>query len=291
MSVHPTGARTIAFTCAALVGFAGNSLLCRLALGQRAVDAATFTSVRLCAGALTLTLLADRGRAPSPTGRGGSWTAAIALFAYAAAFSFAYLRLSAGTGALILFGAVQATMIGWALRAGDRPRPLVWVGFGVALCGLVTLTLPGLSSPDPEGAGLMVLAGIAWGAYSLLGRSAANALAVTAQNFRRSLPLAAAASLVTLGHAHASLRGVALAAVSGSVASGVGYSFWYAALRGLSRTRAAIAQLAVPPLAAAGGVVLLGETVTPRLWAAGALILAGVGAAVWGPPARNPGTS
>jgi drug/metabolite transporter (DMT)-like permease len=180
-------------------------------------------------------------------------------------------------------------MIGWALIKGDRPRPIVWVGLAAALSGLVVLTLPGLSSPDPIGAGLMLLAGIAWGIYSLLGSGARNPLATTARNFALSVPLAAAASLLTLASAHAETRGILLAVLSGSVASGIGYSLWYSALPHLSRARAAIAQLVVPPLAAVGGVVLLGEILTRRLIGAGALILAGVATAVLVPAPRGPG--
>jgi drug/metabolite transporter (DMT)-like permease len=278
---EPTHFRTAALTAAALLGFASNSLLCRLALSPHAVDASTFTAVRLFAGALTLQALVRMGRGVRP---GGSWTAGALLFAYAVAFSFAYLRLSVGTGALILFGAVQATMIGWGLRMGERPRPIVWAGLGVALAGLVTLTFPGLSAPDPVGAGLMAIAGVSWGAYSLLGRHSADALASTAGNFAYSLPFAALASALTLSSAHASSKGVVLAIASGSLASGVGYSLWYAALRGLSATRAAIAQLSVPALAALGAIVFLGETVSLRLLAAGALVIAGVGVA----SARSP---
>jgi drug/metabolite transporter (DMT)-like permease len=279
-----TDFQTAVLTGAALLGFAGNSLLCRLALSPHTVDASTFTTVRLCAGTLTLRALVRLGRSPAVR-RGASWTPGLLLFTYAVAFSFAYLRLSVGTGALILFGAVQATMIGWGLRMGERPRPIVWVGLGVALSGLTALTFPGLSAPDPLGAGLMVFAGISWGVYSLLGRNAGDPLASTADNFAHSLPFAALASVVTLSRAHVSTRGVVLAIASGSLASGVGYSFWYAALRELSATRAAIAQLAVPALAALGAVLFLGETLSFRLLAAGALVITGV--AISGPSARS----
>jgi drug/metabolite transporter (DMT)-like permease len=275
------GARTAALTVAALAGFAANSLLCRAALRSGHADAASFTAVRLATGALTLWILAVRGRTPI---RGaGSWPAALALFAYAAPFSFAYVRIGVGVGALIAFGAVQTTMITWALRTGERPRPAEWAGIACAVAGLVGLVAGGLSAPDPLGAGLMLVAGVAWGAYSLMGRASVHPpLATTAANFARALPLAVALGLaaVALRSAHISARGVLLATASGAVASGIGYSLWYAALRGLSATRAAVVQLSVPVLAAAGGVLLLGETLTPRLIASGTAILGGVALAV-----------
>ncbi|HEU0032839.1 MAG TPA: DMT family transporter [Kofleriaceae bacterium] len=266
----------IALCVAALVGFAANSLLCRAALGARAIDAASFTAIRLGAGALVLVVLAGRN-AP----RTGSWASGGALFAYAAAFSFAYLRLATATGALILFASVQATMIGWGVARGERPRVVEWLGFAIAGGGLVVLTLPGLAAPDPLGAGLMALAGIAWGIYSLRGRGAANPLAVTADNFARSLPLAAALLLaIPIAGGQLSTEGVLLAVASGAIASGVGYSLWYAALPSLRATRAAIIQLAVPVLAATGGALVLGEVVTLRLAGATLAILGGIALAV-----------
>jgi drug/metabolite transporter (DMT)-like permease len=274
--------RTAALTAAALVGFAANSLLCRMALGPRLVDAATFTSIRIVSGAVALWLLgrlAARPRAAAAAGA-GSWASAVALFGYAAAFSFAYLRIGAGVGALLLFGAVQATMLAWGLRRGERLRWPEWVGLIAAVAGLIALVRPGLSAPDPGGAVLMIAAGIAWGAYSLRGRGATRPLAATASNFARAVPLAFALSIALLGSAHADARGVLLAAASGALTSGVGYSLWYAALAGLTATQAAIVQLSVPVLAAAGGVALLGEALTPRLMACGAIILGGVALAV-----------
>jgi drug/metabolite transporter (DMT)-like permease len=273
---------TAPLTLATLVAFAANSLLCRAALRPGLVDAASFTSVRLLAGAVTLAALA-RGTG-GDLRSAGSWKAAFALFAYAAAFSFAYLRLEAGTGALILFGTVQATMIGWGLARGERPRPAVWLGLLVSLAGLVLLARPGVSAPDRTGAALMALAGASWGAYSLLGRGSAHPVAANAGNFARSLPLALATSLAALGSLHASTAGFALAATSGALTSGVGYALWYAALSGLTATQAAIVQLAVPVLAATGGVLILGETVTLRLIVAGALVLGGVALAVTARP-------
>ncbi|HEV8268348.1 MAG TPA: DMT family transporter [Thermoanaerobaculia bacterium] len=274
--------RTFLLASAALVGFAANSLLCRLALAPRSIDASSFTLVRLASGALMLAILVRLARQEGPRTVAGSWAGAAALFAYAAGFSFAYLRLGAGTGALVLFGAVQLTMLGWGIFRGERPGPLVFVGTLMALAGLVVLTFPGLSAPDPLGAALMAGAGVSWGVYSLRGRGGKNPLATTAGNFARSVPMAAALSLAALAAAapHASPRGVALAVASGALASGVGYSLWYAALRDLTATRAAVAQLVVPVLAAFGGVLLLGERFTGRLIGAGTLILAGVALAL-----------
>lgn len=272
-------ASTAAFTVAALTGFAANSLLCRMALGPGTIDAASFTSLRLISGALILALLS---RAPGRKGgadRGGSWGSGLALFVYAVAFSFAYQRLATGTGALILFGAVQMTMVGWGLFAGERPRAAEWVGLVVAAGGLVFLTLPGLTAPDPVGAALMIASGIGWGAYSVRGRGTPDPLATTADNFLRSVPLAAAVSAVAvlaLGRFHMTGKGALLACASGALASGVGYSLWYAALRHMTAPRAAVVQLSVPVLAAAAGVLVLGEVLTSRLLIASGIILGGV---------------
>jgi drug/metabolite transporter (DMT)-like permease len=277
--------RTAGLTAAALVAFAANSLLCRMALRPRLVDAATFTSIRIVSGALALLILGRIAAAPrkeTSTIDAGSWGSAAALFLYAAAFSFAYLRIDAGLGALLLFGAVQATMLIWARRGGERMRWPEWGGVLAAVTGLVALVRPGLSAPDPAGAALMIAAGVAWGAYSLRGRGATRPLAATASNFARAVPPALALSLACLGSAHVSPRGALLAVASGALSSGGGYSLWYAALGGLTATRAAILQLSVPVLAAVGGAALLGETLTPRLAACGTVILGGVALAVLG---------
>jgi drug/metabolite transporter (DMT)-like permease len=263
----------------ALLCFAANSVLARLALRNGQIDAASFTAIRLAAGALFLMLLL-RGRAP-PVGapRSGSWTAALLLFLYAAPFSFAYLELSTGTGALILFGAVQLTMIGAGILAGERPHPREWIGLAVALAGLLYLNLPGLTAPSPLGAALMTVAGIAWGFYSLRGRGAVAPLRQTAESFLLAVPfglaLAAAGSL----HAHLSGFGVACAVTSGALASGGGYAAWYTVLPRLSATRAGTIQLAVPALAALAGILLLGERMSFRLLASAIAILGGVGLA------------
>ena len=276
---HTAPGATAALTSAALAAFAANSLLCRAALRPGLVDAATFTSVRLFSGAVALALIA-RSIGAGSGGARGSWPSAIALFGYASLFSFAYLRLDAGAGALILFGSVQATMIGWGLAAGERPRTAEWAGLAISLAGLVLLTHPGLTAPDAGSALLMAFAGLSWGAYSLRGRGGVDAVAANASNFARSLPMALAVSLFAVGGAHISVTGLALAVASGAATSGVGYAVWYLALRGLTAPRAAIVQLAVPVLAAAGGVAFLGEHVTLRLVVAGVLVLGGIGLAV-----------
>ncbi len=270
-------------TCVALAGFAANSLLCRKALGAGLIDAASFTTLRIVSGAgALLALSALSGRT---TSRGaGSWGSALALFGYAIAFSIAYRRIGAGVGALVLFAAVQITMIGWGLLCGERPTRLEWIGLAVALGGLAALTLRGLDAPDLDGVALMAAAGAAWGVYSLRGRRAGTPLVTTAGNFVRAVPLALGASVIwfVVHDVHLSLRGALLALVSGSVTSGLCYSLWYAALPSLSATRAAIAQLCVPALAAAGGVLFLHESVTSRLVISGSAILGGVALAVVG---------
>ena len=268
-------------TAAALLAFAANSLLCRLALREGAADPAGFTAIRLFSGAVVLAAVV-RVRPGSRTGLGGSWSAGLALLAYAAAFSFAYVRLSAGTGALLLFGSVQVTMLLAGLRAGERLRAAQGAGFALALAGLLGLTLPGATTPALGAAACMVAAGIAWGFYSLLGRGAADPTGDTGGNFLRScaplvLILAAAAPTVSV-----TARGALLAATSGALTSGLGYVAWYAAVRRLSRTQAAIVQLSVPALAAWGGVALLGEAWSGRLLACGAAVLGGVALAFLG---------
>jgi drug/metabolite transporter (DMT)-like permease len=273
-------ARTAGLTLAAMVAFAANSLLCRAALDGGFVDATSFTSLRLIGGAIALVPLA-RLRGASGAG-GGSWLSATALFAYALVFSLAYLSIPAGAGALLLMGGVQITMLGGGLLAGERPRPREWLGLGLSLAGLVALTRPGLAQPDPLGAALMIAAGAAWGLYSLRGRGAGDPLSVNAVNFARSVPLALLGSAIGLALAspHLTPVGVSLALVSGTVTSGLGYAVWYAALRGLSATQGGIVQLSVPPLTAAGGVLLLGEPLTARLVLAGAMILGGIALAI-----------
>lgn len=267
-------ARIALLTLLALLAFAGNSLLCRAALAHTTIDAASFTLVRLLSGAVVLGLLAwrrgSRGHAR------GNWWSAFALFAYAAAFSFAYLRLSAAAGALLLFGAVQATMIAHGLWSGERLRPLQLGGLVLAAGGLVGLVLPGLSAPPLAAALLMLAAGIAWGMYSLRGRGAGDPLQVTAGNFLRAVPLAAVLALLMFRHITPDPTGLGYAVLSGALASGMGYAIWYSALPLLTSVTAATVQLAVPVIAALGGVFLLGEPLTLRLLAASVAILGGV---------------
>lgn len=267
--------RTASLTVLAMLAFAANSLLCRMALGGGLIDAASFTTVRMSVGGATLLLFVlprwlrgDR----SPV----DWRMVLMLFAYMAFFSFAYLTLSAGTGALLLFGAVQLTMFLVALRAGERLNTWGWLGVALAAAGLVYLVLPGLSAPHPLGAAMMTLAGVAWGVYSLLGRGAARPLDSTAANFVFAVPLVLVLSLATLRMLQVTPAGLALAALSGAVTSGLGYVIWYAALRGLSTGRAATVQLSVPVIAALGGVLLLDEELTVRLFIASVATLGGI---------------
>lgn len=267
--------QTVILSVVAMLAFAANSVLCRVALGAGHIDAASYTSVRLVSGAVVLAaivLLRDRRIVRADV---NAWSA-LALFAYMVCFSFAYLTLATGTGALILFGAVQLTMFGWSLRQGESFPGLSWLGLSFAVGGLVYLLLPGATAPDPMGAMLMAVAGIAWGVYSLIGRSAGDATRATAWNFVLAVPLAAATSIVFVDSASASLAGVVLAIASGSLASGAGYAIWYMALRGLAANDAATLQLSVPVIAAAGGVALLGEPVTARLVIASLATLGGV---------------
>ena len=269
-----TRTRVAVLTLLAMVAFAGNSLLCRVALRETGIDAAMFTAVRIVSGALVLWLIVrTRGNARPGS---GSWTSAAALFAYAACFSFAYVSLSAGTGALLLFGAVQATMIGYGLWSGERLRRWQVVGLVLALVGLVGLVLPGMTAPPVVGSGLMLMAGVAWGVYSLRGRSSGEPIRTTAENFARAVPMAVALGLASLPWMSFDLAGVGFAVLSGALASGLGYAVWYTAMRGLQATQAATVQLSVPVLAAAGGVLLLGEDVGLRLVLSSLAILGGI---------------
>ncbi|BAO86534.1 DMT family transporter [Caballeronia cordobensis] len=272
------GARIAMLTALAMLAFAGNSLLCRLALKGTQIDAASFTLVRIAAAALVLSviLLARGGGALQDFRHAGSWASAFALIGYAAAFSFAYVRLAAGTGALLLFGAVQATMIGYGIAIGERLAAMQWLGLSLALAGLVWLVLPGLAAPDPVSSALMIVAGIGWGVYSLRGRGQADPVAATAGNFVRALPFAAALSAAAFAHARYDAAGFAYAAASGALTSGLGYVIWYAALKGLKPAIAATVQLSVPVITAAGGVLLLGETLGARLVASSVAILGGI---------------
>ena len=274
-SRSPGALTTVALTAVAMIAFAANSILCRMALGAGLIDAASFASVRVASGVAMLALIvAPRWRRQGRTP--GSWRAAVMLFGYMVCFSFAYVTLGAATGALILFGAVQVTMFVAALRAGEYFPPVSWAGLALAIGGLVYLVSPGVTAPAVDGAMLMIIAGVAWGIYSLLGRGSGDPLAATANNFLYCLPLVLLVSLAFVGRWHGTAAGFLLAVASGAVASGLGYVIWYAALKGLTATQAATLQLSVPVIAALGGVMLLAEAVTPRLVIASAATLGGV---------------
>ena len=266
--------RVGAYTALALLAFAGNSLLCRAALTHTRIDAVSFTTVRLLSGAVVLWCLV-RLRGGARRGR-GDWLSALALFAYAAGFSFSYLHLTAAAGALLLFGAVQTTMIGYGVCSGERLRWPQLAGLVLACGGLVALLLPGLSAPPLGGAILMLGAGIAWGIYSLRGRRSGDSLTVTAGNFARAAPLALVLSLLLAARGSLDPPGVGYAFLSGALASGVGYAIWYTALPALRSTTAATVQLSVPMLAATGGVLFLGEPLTLRLLVASVAIIGGI---------------
>lgn len=267
---------TAPLTLLALIAFASNSILTRLALGTGAMDAASFTTVRLAAGAVVL-LAIVRAQARAAPGAGGRGVLGpLALFAYAAPFTFAYVRIGAATGALLLFGSVQITMIGWGIASGERPRVRSWIGIAAAAAGLAWLVLPSLRRPDPVGSALMVVAGCAWGVYSLAGKKATNALAANARSFAWAVPLALLLNVIAASSVSVTARGLVLAAVSGGVTSGVGYAIWYRALRGLTATQAGIVQLSVPVIAAAGAVAFLHESVSPRLAVSGAAVIGGL---------------
>jgi drug/metabolite transporter (DMT)-like permease len=267
-------ARSIALTSLAMLAFAGNSLLCRVALLQTSIDAASFTTIRLLSGALMLGLIA-RLRCDANSG-GGNWLSALALFVYAACFSFAYVGLAAATGALLLFGAVQVTMIGHGLWVGERLRRLQLIGLLLAFGGLVGLLLPGIAAPPLSASVLMLAAGFTWGVYSLRGKGGGDPTRVTAGNFLRAVPFAALLSLVGMNNTSIDSAGIGYAIVSGALASGIGYIIWYTALPRLKASTAASVQLSVPVIAALGGIVFLGEAMTLRLVLAAVTILGGI---------------
>jgi len=271
--------KLILLTAVAMLAFAANSVLARLAFATAGAEAMSYTGIRLAAGALTLALLlAARSRAFRKIA--GTWRGAAALLGYALFFSIAYLLLGAGTGALILFASVQIGILGWAVLKGDRPGPLQWLGLALACAALVYLVSPGLVAPHPLGASLMVVSGLCWAAYTLIGRGSQSPLADTAGNFIRCAPVAVA--LIVAGaliHGITPLAAI-YAVLSGAIASGLGYAIWYAVLPGLTRTRSGFVQLSVPAIAAAGGVLLLAEPLSLRLGIATAGIIGGVALAL-----------
>lgn len=269
-----TRTRIFFLTLLAMIAFASNSLLCRLALKHTSIDAASFTAIRMTAGALVLWLIVRiRGGTYSAA---GNWPSAIALFAYAATFSYAYASLPTATGALLLFGAVQATMIGYGLWNGERLRTGQSAGLVCAFSGLAGLLIPGVSAPPLLGSVLMLCAGAAWGVYSLRGKGAGDPTCVTAGNFLRAAPLAVALSVVALPWHSLDNSGFWYGIASGALSSGVGYAIWYTALPGLKATSAATVQLSVPIIAAVGGIIFLGEAITLRLLLASTAILGGI---------------
>jgi drug/metabolite transporter (DMT)-like permease len=290
---------TLVYTALTLIAFASNSLLCRLALGDGTIDAASFTSVRIVSGAVMLLALSAIAARPAASALPSSlspppsalatkmswfrdWRLPLVLFLYAITFSLAYVSLTAGTGALILFAGVQGTMRAAALAAGERPHRSEWIGIACAMIGIVVLTAPGITSPPIVGSLLMAVSGISWGFYSLWGRENTDPLGSTTTNFVGATPLSLLVSLAMYGRVHVTAPGVLLAAASGALSSGVGYVLWYSALPNLTATRAATAQLAVPVIAAVGGVVLLSEQLSLRLAISAVLILGGIGIAIAG---------
>jgi drug/metabolite transporter (DMT)-like permease len=278
--------KTTLLTLLALVAFAANSLLCRLALKNAHIDAGSFTTIRLISGAPILLLIVSFRR--KPLASAGSWRSALALFTYATAFSFAYIELPTATGALLLFGAVQATMISYALHGGERFTAEQQLGLLAAVGGLIALLLPGITAPSPVAAAAMLAAGVAWGVYSLRGRGAGDAIAITAGNFLRAAALSLPFAVWLLVRAQPDRFGIACAIGSGAIASGLGYAIWYTALPRLQATTAATAQLSVPVIAGIGGIVVLGEPPTLRLLLAGIAILGGIALVISGRRARAP---
>lgn len=281
-SVTPSTTRTLLLTGITLIAFAANSVLCRQALGGEHIDPVGFTTIRLLSGAVMLTILISFKAKPTRQSilQNGSWRSAAALLAYAITFSYAYISLDAGVGALILFAAVQATMIGVGIWRGDRPGLIEWIGMATAMGGLVYLLSPGLNAPPATGAALMAVSGVAWGLYSLYGQGERKPTAATAGNFIRAAPIILLLALALWPELDGDIDGVLLAVASGALASGIGYAIWYAALPGLAPSIAATVQLTVPAIAAVGGILFLDETATLRLLLAGALILGGVAIAI-----------
>ena len=274
--------KIIIFPLLALIAFAANSVLCRLALGEDSIDAASFTVIRLLAGAAVLYLLILLNTSKTASDAKGSWSASLMLFLYAITFSYAYITLETGTGALILFASVQISMILLSVLSGNRLHTAEWLGIVISCIGFVYLVLPAVKTPSLTGFILMTTAGIAWGVYSLKGRGTQNPLFDTAYNFIRTIPFIIVLSIFTLYDAQATPRGILLAVMSGAIASGIGYAIWYRALTGLSATQAAVVQLLVPVIAAFGGVIFVSEAITLRLVISAIMILGGISIVVIG---------
>ncbi|RQW61916.1 DMT family transporter [Vibrio viridaestus] len=259
-----------------LITFAANSVLCRLALQNGAIDALNFTTIRLVSGAIVLMLIVSIRRSVTNEHSRGSWRAGGMLFLYAITFSYAYNSLSTGTGALILFASVQLTMLIFSYLKGTRLSILEWCGVIVAFGGFVFLVLPDISSPSASGFLLMTIAGVAWGFYTLLGKHSRHPLHDTTYNFLRTLPFVVIAFAATFMQTDITVEGMILATLSGSIASAGGYTVWYIALRGLNSTQAAVIQLLVPVFAALGGIMFANEVLTTRFIISTLLILGGL---------------
>lgn len=268
--------KTILLTALALIAFAANSVLGRMALGNSFIDASGFTSIRLISGTAILLLIIQINNKNSKPVTKGKWISALLLFIYAISFSYAYNLLDTGTGALILFGAVQISMILISLFNGKKLHFTEWIGVFIAFIGFIYLILPGVTAPSLKGFLLMSVSGIAWGVYSIKGQASTNPLYDTAYNFLKSLPFVAVILLLTFKTEHYTLKGILLAIISGSITSGIGYTIWYMALKGLTSVQAAVVQLLVPVIAAFGGVIFIAEIITTRLTMASVLILGGV---------------
>lgn len=268
--------KTIILTGLALIAFAANSVLCRLALGNEAIDASSFTVIRLLSGAIVLCLIIVTTQKNTAASTKGGWTASFMLFLYAITFSYAYISLDTGTGALILFGSVQITMILLSLVSGTRLHLAEWIGVALAFTGFFYLILPGVTAPSTTGFLLMATAGIAWGIYTLKGRGSKNPLMDTAYNFFRTIPLVILLVIATINNTNYSSEGILLAVVSGGITSGIGYTIWYIALGGLSSTQAAVLQLSVPVIAAFGGIIFVSEAIAFRLIISAIMVLGGI---------------
>lgn len=268
--------KTSLLTCLALIAFAANSVLCRMALGNESIDAASFTGIRMLSGAAALMLiLAIKGRSQVAISK-GSWSGSVVLFLYALTFSYAYLSLDTGTGALILFGAVQITIVLLTIFSGGRLHISEWLGVVIAFGGFIYLVLPSVTTPSLTGFILMTVSGVSWGIYTLQGRDSLNPLMDTAYNFLRAIPFVALLTVFTIQGGHFSVQGIIFAVLSGALTSGIGYTIWYIALAGLTATQAAVIQLSVPILAAIGGVLFVFEEITSRLIISAIIVLGGI---------------
>ena len=264
------------YTLLALVAFAGNSILCRLALGNEQIDAASFAAIRLLSGVAFLLLIFKFSNQKEQPESKGSWVSALMLFVYAITFSYAYISLETGIGALILFASVQFTMVISSLFLGNKITALQWVGVTMAFLGFVYLVFPTLSTPSAKGFSLMLVAGIAWGFYTLLGSASKNPLSDTLYNFSKTLPLVLVLLFFTVSQASFSSKGILIAVIAGGITSGVGYAIWYSVLTEISAIKASVLQLSVPVISALGGALFSDEAITIRLVISTAIIISGI---------------